>query len=338
MDLNIARKLLFDSHTYFETKSGLVCYTYGHWCRFDDDHMVACVVGYFTPGPTKRIQSSTGRYMEKVIYEGNEGNLDFDERFAHVPSWIKDLLKKYTVIKKETKEHLLVVSYRDVIKIYSPREALEEILSGKSNLDQKRTKAVVRMMKYLKSYGLDQKNVGLYGSLQIHVVHESEVIDIDTLLYGINTYAILLRLTGEQKIKPQIISKYRSINAIPTWKLARDTRDSVAKLFLARNIHADVRIVRKPTKTSPFDFQNLQVAQVSKKYVGIVTDASESLSCPSIFKVKIGKHDYTIATRLYVFIGAARKGDKVEIYGKKLKGSNAILIAEGKTDYIKTIQ
>ncbi len=328
------KDLLYDSHVYFETKSGLLGYTYGYHSRYDDDNMVGCVAGYFTKKSTKRIQVSTGRYVEKVIYEGNEGNLDFDERFSHLPKDIKEQLKSYTVLKKETNEKLFIIPYNEVAKVYSPCEALKEVIEGKSALDLRRQEAVMNLIKYLQGSNVSLGEIGLYGSLQIGVIHESDVIDVDTVLYGTHNYEKLLKIVSKQKEKRSIVSKYKSINATSSWKQAREVRDSCAKIYLNGNIHADVRIVRKHSETPTFNFQTLDVYPESINLEGTVTDSSESLCVPSIFKVLSENVEYNIGTRLYVFIGAAKAGNKVRIRGKKLKNSNSILIAEGKTDFI----
>jgi predicted nucleotidyltransferase len=335
--INQVRQLLFNSHTYFETKSGLVCYTYGHYCRFDDDRMICCIVGYFSNSPTGRLQRSTNRFMEKVVYEGNEGSVNFDERFEKVPNDIKSLFHNYTKINPITKEHLLVIPFQDVLKVYSPTEVLDEIINNNSKLDHKRINAVNKILKLLIDYGIEAQNIGLYGSMQLGITHESKIIDIDILLYGLDKYNTLLKISTAQTIKPKLTSKYRSINAISAWSLARENRNRIAKLMIDSNTFADVRIVRSPSQIPSLDFQSLEVNLENKIYFGIVTDSSESLSCPSVYKIDIGGVEYLVGTRLYVFIGAAKQGDKVKIRGNKLKNKKAILIADGQRDYIKVI-
>ncbi|KKU47401.1 MAG: hypothetical protein UX88_C0011G0010 [Candidatus Woesebacteria bacterium GW2011_GWC2_47_16] len=333
----INTKLLQDSYTYFETELGLLAYTYGKQARYNDEKMVCSIVGYFTKKPTNRLQTATGRFIEKLMYEGNEGNLDFDEHLVSLPKSIKKQLKRYTLVDQNSGERLLIIPVQDVVKVYSPRESLREIVNESSKIDSKRRKAILKLITLLQRYNIKIGDLGLYGSLQIGVANKSDKVDIDLLIFGIENYSKLQILTEQQNYKLNVDSKYKSIREFLPWKKARQCRDSCSKIFIDEKSHADIKIVRKQNDPISFDFQNLELERESFAAKGVVLDSNQGLSTPSVFKVQIAEQIYTVGTRIYVYIGAAKEGNTVVIKGRKIKGKNAILVANAKDNFIYPI-
>jgi predicted nucleotidyltransferase len=316
------------SYTYFETSIGLIAYSYGVKAQYDKRHMVCSTVGYFTPNPTSRVQVETGKYIEKFIWEGNEGSKSQDHKFRSLPPEIRQAMERYTQVHPITRESLLILPDTDVTKVYSPQWALTH---------NPRTEAVQRVASALTEIGIPLSDLGLYGSLQAGILNESPVTDVDILVYGIAHYRAIQQLTQNQPGKRAIPSKHSSLNEIEAWRLARQRRDSVAKLYLDDNLHADIRMVRKPQDPSSINFDNLELEDGEFTIKGLVTNSEQGLCIPSVVTVQSEDGDYHVGTRNYIYFGAAQVGDKVEAKGRKLKNEKTILIAKPHEDYIHTV-
>ncbi len=332
---NSFEQKLFDPYTYFETSSGLLAYTYGHHARYKNGEMICAVVGYFTDKQTGRVQSSTGRYVEKIMYEGNKGNKEFEERFKDLPTEVKDTLRKYSHTDEITGEKMVLIPYADITLVYSPKEALQNIINGNYKIDIRREKAILELVNLANKHNIEVKDLGLYGSLQTGIIsNDANRIDIDLLIYGISNYKNLQDLIANQNYKVAIESKYRSIREFEPWFEARKSRDSVSKIFVDQETHADVRLIRNPNDPVSFDFQSNNFEDELFESEGRISDVNESLTIPTVYKVIINNQEYIIGSRVYVYVAAAKLADNVLIKGRRVKKQNSIVIVDPKSDYI----
>lgn len=325
-----------DSYTYFETKSGLICYSYGPAARFDGEHIVCAVVGYFSDKPTSRLQVNTGRYIEKFVYEGNEYIGDVVEQLVQAPFEVRERIKRLVRVNPETGERLLVMPCFEILKTYSPHAALEHLMDGTSGLGAQKETAVRKLIDIFGQFDIKQEDLGMYGSLVYGAAIESptKVSDIDILVYGLYNRLKIDKMIAVYGNKDKTNSKYSAINEFFPWRIARERRNDISQMRFDENIIVDIKTVRKTEDKVSFDFQNYEVEQGELEIEGIVIDDVEGLTSPSVYKIKSTGKIYIVGTRLYVFVGAAKKGDRVKIKGKKLKGKDMILVADARAHYI----
>lgn len=326
-----------EAYTYFETKSGLLAYSYGNEARYDDGKLVCSIVGYFSDKRTGRKQVTTGKYVEKLIWEGNEGNWTLDEHLTGLPKKVRDEVHNYTFLDKNTLEKLVLIPADQIAKLYSPKESLSKMLSKEVFFDEKRFTALKKLVKKLERIGILRSDLGLYGSMQMGIYNESLTTDIDLLIYGLKNYPKLIKLTHNQPQKVTLKSKHKSINEFEPWRRARERRDRDSKIFIDDTTHADVRLVRKPGDPCDFDFHKMKLESGIVEFTGTVTMSNQGLSEPSVFFVKSENTEYVVGTRMYVYLGSAGKGDKVSVRGRKLMGKHSILVGNARDNYIYAI-
>jgi predicted nucleotidyltransferase len=328
-----------DAYTYFELKSGLLCYTYGYDARYDDKHMVCSTVGYLTPSSTGRVQTSSGRNVQKFIYEGNELELDTDKAFLQAPEEIKYYIKNHLRIHQSTGEQLFVIpnNSTDITIAYDPRQALNNIIKNEQLIGEKQKIALVQAIHIFNTYGIETSDLGVYGSLQTGIVTNSLKTDIDILVYGKDNYQKIVNLSEKHSTRGEVASKYTNINNSTLWKRARDKRTSLSQVRLDDATHIDIKMVRKPPDELLLDFQNLKMESDLVELEGIVIDASSGLMTPSTYQIESHGTIYTVGTRLYVYLGAALRGNRVRIKGRKVAGQNSVIIADQKEHFIHAL-
>lgn len=324
-------------YTYFETKSGLIGYSYGYDARINDKKMTCGFVGYFSNVPGDRIQISTGRYVEKVLWHGNEGNWKFDEHFANLPKNITSGFKKFTFVSRMTGERLVSIPGKEILLTYDSSTALKKLRSGEWFFSNKHQDALNKIIEVLLKAGIPFDDIGLYGSAQMGIFSPSKTVDIDILLYGLDKYDVLEKIVATRAHMKIAASKYQSVNEIENWRLARMKRSQASTIYLDSTTHADIKIVRKPNDQLLFNFQNISVSRDDIEITGEVTNATESLSVPTVFEIQNHNGKYIVGTRKYVYIGAARLGDKVIVRGRQVNNSNTILLADPIKHFIKCV-
>ncbi len=325
---------LFNPYTYFETNDGLIAYTYGYHSQFDQDNMVCSIVSYFVDQPTDRLQVDTKRYLKKFIYEGNE--VELIDHQKELPEKIYKQLQLYTKINRHSGEKLLVIPIKDAVKVYPSSRGLTRFLDNKKLLNESKRQIFIEMINLLKKNKIEQKDLGLYGSLQLGIVNKKVDADIDLLIFGLKNYNKLIKLTNSQSNQLQIDSKYQSINHFLPWKNARVTRNSIAKLHLPNGSDVDVKIIPEKNEYHNLNFHDIQIDDNALIEIeGKVINSQCGLSYPAVFEIQTSNKLYTVFSRMYVFIGAVKNGQFAKVKGKLIKNHmNYIIIADARNDYI----
>lgn len=323
-------------YTYFETDNGLICYSYGKYAKYTENLLVGSVVGYFCEEKTSRIQLSTGKFVKKLIFEGNEITIR-DEILDTLPDKTRTTLIENTILHPETKEEMFTVNYKSIIKVYSPKLMLRDLLNKKIGASSTQIEIARKVISLLNKKQVVNEDIGVYGSLQAGITKKSGDNDVDIVIHGLKNYAKVQKLLIE-KNKDQIMpeSKYKQFSKNAIWNNTSINRKLNSKLLLGKLGTSDIRVVETKNDKRSMDYEDLKFDQEIIEIEGRVVDSKESLTIPSVYKIETKKGSFTVGTRLYVFLGAAKAGDYVKARGTKLKNQNGLWIANQNDQYIVT--
>lgn len=314
-------------YVYFETNTNLIGYSYGKYVQYNDDLIVGSVVGYFTDEETDRVQFQTGRGVKKLIYEGNEITVR-NEVLKTYPTKIRNTLVSSTVFHPVVNEEMMTFKKSDITKIYSPTKALQEVLNHSSGASDNQIKIAQTVVDMFSTVGIKPTQMGIYGSLQAGVSKKTGDNDVDVVIFGLQNYKKVLEVIDAQN-KDRVIppSKYKQFEELENLHIASVNRKRNSKLLLGSLGTSDLRVVESINDTRKIDFRNLDISEDIIEIEGQVIDATESLTTPSVYQVSTTDGLYTVAARLYVFLGAARAGDRVKVRGRKINNIKGVWIS-----------
>lgn len=233
--------------------------------------------------------------------------------------------KYYKKVIKNTEYKLILIS--SVKKIYYPNECY---LNNKNKLTDKWNILAI----LLKEIGIEDKNIGIYGSYLIGFNLEH---DIDYVVYGIESYKkvkknidyIRNKLDAVSITKDHINYQYNKYRHLYNKKndLEQILSHNWAGLQIKKGILSTIRFIKRDKH-----YMHIMGKEITIK--GIVSDGDGTNFLPRIgvINTQIGK--INVITYFWMFNAFLSKGEKVLIKGKYNKKKKLIYLVN-KTHWIK---
>lgn len=243
-----------------------------------------------------------------------------------------NILKKYLKIQKGLDEKVYLVSEKDIFKFYSPTKFLQEL--DKKTLNYDFNKKIYDIVCFISKYfGINQKFIGVEGSLLLNKYKENS--DIDILVYGIeNAKKIQKNFFTINKSNQNI----RLFSKEESMKYIKDRMDC----GFGKNLNLSLKQFKRRFYgfTDDTQFSIVCVPIVEKdgyidlnrqikfieNYEGILTISNDYYSCivPSIYKgIDDNGAEYKIEIFNHYGINQAKVGEKVYIKGKAYEDLNS---------------
>ncbi|MEM5776990.1 MAG: hypothetical protein QXJ06_00895 [Candidatus Aenigmatarchaeota archaeon] len=284
---------------YFKDKKGFIYYASGFG---NPSNGLRSVLVYI---PFKRGE----RKLDGIFYTKKIINGVFPTKIDDLPfstqKYIKSRLKMHPV----SKEFIISVPKTKISNFYNPKKALKKCLS-----DQEIEDKLEKVIELLEKLDIPFSNLGVYGGLQVGILNKQKPRkDIDILVYGLD---FLKNLKNPKLFDGwKRISKKRGFT-YPERALKK--RDKILS-FEKDDIKVDIKFVPLNKEALP----ELNYSQIGGEKIlrGVVIDDKYACTLPSMF-ILLDRNNRKVVIRnhLYPYIGAAWKGDIIEVKGREVDG------------------
>jgi predicted nucleotidyltransferase len=318
--------------TYFVDDQGYIYYSRGDNDLLADSVTAILVYIPVQSGSSNRYRPASGKSYIKYVVDGFTKEL---------PNIRRDLSTRCVSLiegkmrQSATGDEFLSVPTANIVEVFKPQQALNDILAGQtSDLSENSVQKVRAAVKLLTDQGIASERLGLYGGLQCGLRSPSgDINDIDILVEGCNAYPSIVRLASKMGINAASI-----LTEIQLAPAARLRRRQLSAVFLPEypDTIVDIKIsygTAGHQKLTTF-LANAQVISDTGHIEAEVIDASHSLCLPAQYLIR--KADGTevwIATNRYIDTGAAAVGDTVRINGA-MTSQGVIVLTDPLRHYI----
>lgn len=316
--------------TYFEDKYGLIYYSSGSLTH-PNPNLVRSVLAYIPADEniaTRRQLVTNKLYIKDV----DNGGLKKVENGGIVEA-TKDIIYSRYTQDPLTGEPILAVPVDEVIKVYNPREAFKDLVEGRALVpsDDFNT-ALQKARTIFTEYGIQEKNIGVYGGLQVMLLHTSgrEVRDIDMVIFGLDNLPLIKKIASDYRLPADNLSKSNS--GLHPYNRANIRRDYYSR-FEIGEFPIEMKLVRDLEDTNNYP-DNWVWSGVVDLDEGIVLDDSEVLTIPASFLIRtVEGKEKRVSTAMFNYLGAGWIGDRVRFRGK-VGIDGHILITDPNDHYI----
>lgn len=273
----------------------------------------------------------------------NELNLKFEKVLDEYDySFLKKIHPGY--LKKEFGDTIIKVPYKDIKKIYRPREKFQS--------SYKKLKPTFWGIFYQKLHdicGVSFKDIGIYGSYLIDLLDissENSSHDLDTVIFGSENIKKLK--TGFPKVLAELnrvgIDKSIIRRVLRRYKRQDLTSYSTFSKIIAR-YWPTIKISNKVSMTLRMAYKSHEVPRNPIVYPsigateieGIVLNDQNIAFCPLQFTVKDAcGNNFTVVSYLFVYQYAVKKGDLIKVKGN-LRADGKTITLDKKTHGIKIL-
>lgn len=319
--------------TYVEDSSGLIFYSHGIGDRLAGSPLRVTMVyhpaGY---GAGRHYQHATGRHYVKFVCHGYSS--ETPRMKAQLPSATFETLSAMFQVDEVTGEQFLGLEASRIVRVYSPKDSLAELMQGK--VPGFNRQSVAKLHEAVGAFvdrGIGLERLGLYGGLQCLLVREGLVAinDIDVLVEGLASYPTVVALCERNVVRPETFPAFVANDPVKKAVALRRGQLSQFRLASGSDTVVDIRITRvpgDPVSHPPITAETLAVGDQVELPDMLVTNAAESLSIPAgyVLQNKTGT-EFTVSTPYYHSLGAAFEGDRVLVKGILIEG-NAILLLD----------
>ena len=278
-----------------------------------------CLTYLVVDGSQKHVrQDSDNNPVVKVLIESGK---DLEKLKRYGISEEKINAMKTALVKRNpyTGQNILAIPLNEIHKfntvtnLPTPNERLLEILCGANvnRLSQMFNQAVDLLTKA----GIPIKELGVYGGFAAGITHLSTdtIKDLDILVLGNDHAKALQQLAVESQVFKPESSPMNSNRAKGVDSSLQNRRHENTRIWMPDGWFVDVRVVRRPTDEKSIKL-NAKCNSNITTLEGTVIDASESMSSPMAFKLRLNTGgEVTIASLAYPFIGLVRDDQKVEV-------------------------
>lgn len=189
----------------------------------------------------------------------------------------------------------------------------------------------------LNSIGIKDDNIGIFGS---YLIGFDIVKDVDFVVYG--NKSLKLCYKNIDKLKKAInaasisekhidyqYNKHKT-NYNPNYDLKKIISRNWSGIQIEEGVLSTIRFIDLKNQVIP------KIDLIKDKLTGQITNSLKSACVPRQATLRVNNQNFKIYTPYWKLQSFARKGDKVEIYGK-VDFNKKIIVVEESEDYIKFI-
>lgn len=304
--------------TYFKDNRGCIFY-----CRDVFEDGIGAVLVYYPNDRGMSIQYEQ-RYTKQICH-----GYRYEREFITglYPPDLYRYIDSLFYYDPKTGNETLKILFRNIIEVYSPHQSLKDIVAGKAIFRNpmifRKVKAAI---KQVSSY-VSVDHLGFYGGLQCNMVkYDGSMHDIDFLVYGVQYYDAVTKLSRGNEVDQSLLSPLVRQNLVMSKAAIRKGQLSQFKLRAYSETVCDIRIIPSEDDSDYFRLvdEREQVQEIVLKNA-VVTQASKSLSLHFSYTIKHLGKTYELLGKCYHFLGAASVGDAVNIYGVLMKDGSIYL-------------
>lgn len=286
---------------------------------------------YFPDPHGSRFSIEDNSLHEKRIFDGTPGE---EGSFTHLA---REIISLFYHTGNETGQRFIQIPVPEIDRVYDHRESMQALLKGKCNAPELLQDKLVAVMRFLESYGVSPRDVGLYGGLQRFLVSTKNrnFKDIDIVLHGLDNVEIMKSLASQTQKNIQTIYSAPRVRSTP--ENMRRRRHELTRIFLPNDstgTYCDVKLLRNSGDELSYPFD----AKIEGRMVltGVVEVDREAFSTPTTYQVRTDEGSLVkVSSVKYDFIAAAAKNDRVVVSGAKCKDLDHVVLIDTEHDFIR---